>query len=348
MGQIKIPSEFAFCFLSSSLEQCVHQIIEVSKLEKLYTIEKWFRFDKNTDNYSSFSQLINDAINETESEFMIFCNPKTHFNFSDINDIIHKLCNGNCFVSLVNFGLFGMTKELIRRIGMFDENFLFGEYEDNDFALRLNYYNKSVWWDYDYSKYSNTKSQYNNLRGISSSYFDTKYRYDNYTNTFYIGKNYLNYKKIDKKHSKFKPEIFESWDDKEKSVSKCSFGDLVLQPKVEIDYLNEEILLSDFNVEVVYENGYVKITLHSEINFPLHFLILKDLTHGRKSLYSEKVYSNNWFLVKYLIDLDNGSSNYTEDIEIRLFLQGNQIYTNTISQGVIINQNFKLPIKIRK
>ena len=68
-------------------------------------------------------------------------NPKTNFNKDDILKIIDKLSNGFCFVSIVNFGLFGFTKELIRRIGMLDETFLFGEYEDNDFALRLNLLN---------------------------------------------------------------------------------------------------------------------------------------------------------------------------------------------------------------
>lgn len=342
------PTEIAICFLSSNFEDTIPQQTEILPLESSFIIEKWFRSKKNKGLYNSFSQLINDSINETNSEFMIFCNPKTILSAEDILLIIEKLSTGFCFVSLVNFGLFGATKELFRRIGLMDENFLFGEFEDNDFALRLNQFNKAVWWEYDSTKYKKIISEYTNLRGISSSYFDLKYRFNNKTNTYYVCKKYLNYKKIDDKHSKLRNDIFKTWLDKKFSHSNCFFGDLVLQPVVIVDDLLEMTKTIDFSCEIKYVDGKFMIEiLTSDYSFPTHFVVLKEYNKGRKFLFSEKVWSNNFYVINNLTDWEYDNTNYSEEIEVRLFIQNNQIYTNTLTPNTNIKQNFRLPIKIR-
>ena len=113
-------NNFAFCFLSQHVEDIQRQELELTKLSDKFLIERWYRKDRNESNYTSFSQMINDAIDDTDSEFMIFCNPKTNFTHEDIEFMIDKLSNGYCFVSLVSFGFFGFPKELIRQVGMLD------------------------------------------------------------------------------------------------------------------------------------------------------------------------------------------------------------------------------------
>jgi GT2 family glycosyltransferase len=155
-------NEFAFCFLSSDVNDVIRQENMLTTIVDKYQIERWYRHDRNCGRYISFSQMINDAIDDTESEFMIFCNPKTNFTIQDIEFIIGKLSNGYCFASVVSFGFFGFSKELIRHIGMLDERFIGGEWEDNDFAVRLNYFGKASWWDYNYDSYKNTWSKSGN------------------------------------------------------------------------------------------------------------------------------------------------------------------------------------------
>lgn len=332
------PNKIAFCFLSSTIEGTIPQQKEILKLENTLLVEKWFRFEKFSGNYMSFSQLINDAINDTESEFMVFCNPKTIFTYDDVLKIINKLSSGYCFASIVNFGLFGFTKELIRNIGMLDETLLNGEYEDNDFALRLNLFGKAVWWEYDINKYDSKNSYYNHNRGISSSIFYTKYQNIKNENKFLIGKNYLKNKKINKIFSEFRRDIFNSWLPIKDSFSNCQYGDLLLNSVVEIDNRDEVIKECDFTVIIEKDLNYHKIEVLSDQNFTMLITITKTHDDGRELILTERIVSNTWFSFNYS---DN------ESVEIRLFLQGSQIYTNTLSQDIKDTIKFRLPIKLR-
>jgi hypothetical protein len=331
------PSKIAFCFLSSTIEQTIPQQIEILKLESQFKIEKWFRYEKYKKNYVSFSQMINDAINETESEFMVFCNPKTIFNEKDILKIIDKLSNGFCFASIVNFGLFGITKELIRRIGMLDETLLFGEYEDQDFALRLNLLGKAVWWEYDYDKYSFNFSNHINNRSISSSVFYTKYLNTPNSNIYLLGKNYLEHKKINKQHSNFNPEIYNSWLSKEHSFSNCVFGDLSINSTIILDERDEFEKLVDFEINLIREDKYYKFEFLTNEDILLVVTITKSFDDGRDLIMTNRLTPNTWY------------SNYIEhdSVEVRLFIQGTQLYTNTLKNNIYFNQKFSLPLKIR-
>jgi hypothetical protein len=332
------PNKIAFCFLSSSIENTIPQQKEIIKLESHIFVEKWFRYEKFIDNYVSFSQLINDAINDTESEFMVFCNPKTNFIYEDILKIIDKLSNGYCFASVVNFGLFGFTKELIRNIGMLDESLLFGEYEDNDFALRLNLFGKAVWWEYDKNKYDDKQSYYTNNRGISSSIFYTKYQDNIDENKFLLGKNYLNTKKINKRFSEFNRDIYNSWLSIENSYVNCSYGELVLKPSVEIDYRDEIIDECDFTLILEKNDSKYIIELLSNYNISLFFTITETHNNNRGLLLTKRIKSNNWYSFNHFNN---------DSLEIRIFNQGCQIYNNYIFRNGKQIIDFKLPVKIR-
>ena len=146
-----------------------------------FETEKYFRYQKNPHQYQTFSQMINEAIDDTESEFMVFVNPKTVVSSDGINLIIDKLCNGYCFASIFGFAYFGMTKELVRNIGMLDENFLGSEYEDDDYLIRIRISDKAVWWGQDWSTYNFFKSECPPNRGSSLTTFWRKWRWKNNT-----------------------------------------------------------------------------------------------------------------------------------------------------------------------
>jgi hypothetical protein len=202
-------NEFSFCFFSSDVNRVVEQEKELNKLSSKYQIERWYRHERVEGNYVSFSQMVNDSIDDTDSEFMLFCNQKTNITSEDIEFIIDKLSTGYCFASVVSFGFFGFSKELIRRIGMLDERFIGGEYEDDDFAVRLNHFGKASWWQYDYDKYEKIKSKSTNLRHISKSIFNQKYEIKE--SEILIDSNFFYHKKISKRHRGLRQYIYDSW-----------------------------------------------------------------------------------------------------------------------------------------
>lgn len=132
----------------------------------------------NKTNYISYSSLINECINYVDDEFIIFVNPKVVPNKNDVDTIIKNLHLGYALVTRIHFGLFGTTKELFRSVGLFDERFIGGEYEDTDLFLRLKLNNLAGFYEYDRSRYIhiNSPSLYDKNRGISQSIFNEKWK----------------------------------------------------------------------------------------------------------------------------------------------------------------------------
>ena len=88
-------------------------------------------------NFPSFSKLVNEAVLNAKEEIVIFCSHKTRPTPKDIYKILELLKEGYGVVGLYRFGCFGFLKELFRRVGFFDERFVGGWYEDDDFCVRL-------------------------------------------------------------------------------------------------------------------------------------------------------------------------------------------------------------------
>lgn len=87
--------------------------------------------------YPSFSKLVNDCITLSPTEIVIFCSHRVRPTPKDIERLLQRIDDGYGLVTLYRLGCFGFRKELIRRIGFFDERFAIGGWEDNDFFLRL-------------------------------------------------------------------------------------------------------------------------------------------------------------------------------------------------------------------
>jgi hypothetical protein len=87
--------------------------------------------------YPSFSKLVNTVILNSNEEIVIFCSHRVRPTPDDVVRLLKLLEDGYGLVGLYRFAFFGLKKELIRRIGFMDEQFIGGWYEDNDFIIRL-------------------------------------------------------------------------------------------------------------------------------------------------------------------------------------------------------------------
>jgi GT2 family glycosyltransferase len=136
-------------------------------------------------NYPSFSKVVNEAIVSAKEEIVIICSYKTRPKKGDVEEIIRLLNEGYGFVALYRYAFFGFRKELIRRIGFFDERYVGGAYEDCDFSRRLSeanigfieaetieYITKPSTWDSSFTKnhFENKWTEYIN----NTNYKDSK------------------------------------------------------------------------------------------------------------------------------------------------------------------------------
>lgn len=87
--------------------------------------------------YPSFSKLINDCICKAQKEIVIICNDKARPSALDELRTVELIEQGFGFVGMHNFRHFGFHKDLVRRVGFFDERYEGGEYEDFDFLRRI-------------------------------------------------------------------------------------------------------------------------------------------------------------------------------------------------------------------
>lgn len=97
--------------------------------------------------YSSFSQLVNNNILKCPTEIFIFCSHRVRPTVNDIKTLLERIDNGYGLATLYRLACFGFKKELIRRIGFFDERYVIGGWEDNDFYMRLQEANISYYED---------------------------------------------------------------------------------------------------------------------------------------------------------------------------------------------------------
>jgi GT2 family glycosyltransferase len=64
---------------------------------------------------------------------------------NDVNRLLELLDQGYAMVAFYRLAFFGFKKQLLRKIGMFDERFVGGGFEDDDFYIRLKEANLGVY-----------------------------------------------------------------------------------------------------------------------------------------------------------------------------------------------------------
>jgi hypothetical protein len=100
----------------------------------------------NGTNYPSYAKLINDCILSAENEIVIIVNHKLRPNATHIFKMVNLIHQGYGLVCMRNFYFYGFKKDLIRKVGFFDERYLGGGCEDADLIRRL-IENNIGWYD---------------------------------------------------------------------------------------------------------------------------------------------------------------------------------------------------------
>jgi hypothetical protein len=99
----------------------------------------------NGTGYPSFSKLVNSCVASAGTETVILMSDKVMPTNNDVNRLLELLDQGYAMVAFYRLAFFGFKKQLLRKIGMFDERFVGGGFEDDDFYIRLKEANLGVY-----------------------------------------------------------------------------------------------------------------------------------------------------------------------------------------------------------
>lgn len=283
--------------------------------------------------YTSYSQMINESVENVDSEYIIFVSSKVKVTSDDITDIIKKLCSGYSFVSKVGFRLFGTTKQLFKRVGMMDERFLGGEFEDVDFALRLKMLNVAVYLEYneDMIDTSVHTSQYNTLRGAGYTLFKNKWNSNQ--NNFVISSDDLSNKQLQNINNDY-DLIKDSWYTFDKSYLNEDYflAKLIKDANIQISYKKKKKVKVDLTLNIRYIDSelYISYECVTPDFISVH---VYDLTDPNKHhcLTQYLLSSNMWW--------GNDLKKYNVLSELRIYHQGNILYRNILGSNFDIKLN---------
>jgi GT2 family glycosyltransferase len=109
--------------------------------------------------YPSFSKLVNECVAQCPTEIVVVLGDKVLPKQHHIQKMLLHLEKGFGFVALYRFACFAFKKELMRQVGMLDERFVGGGFEDYDFYLRLREADIAVYMN-DEVPYENSPSSW--------------------------------------------------------------------------------------------------------------------------------------------------------------------------------------------
>lgn len=108
----------------------------VAELQVLVPEAEHVFFDEH--NSRCFSHIVNTLIARCPTEYMIFLSDKCRPLPGQLEKIKELMLTGDYgMVSLHRFGAFCLDKDLVRQIGVFDERYVRGGFEDDDYAIRI-------------------------------------------------------------------------------------------------------------------------------------------------------------------------------------------------------------------
>lgn len=108
-------------------------------LEEKYKVHWNNRIDRHPGMYPSFSELVNHAVATSPTEWIILMNDRLFPTVDEVEKTLNLLENGYATVYIFNSAFMAFSKELIRTIGWFDEEFYLGGWEDRDWVYRHKY-----------------------------------------------------------------------------------------------------------------------------------------------------------------------------------------------------------------
>ena len=174
---LPLPKSISICLLTGDPVQARKQKESLKEVESKYNVEWYLRSDRIPYvQYSSWSQVVNEGVVSTDSEFIFLFNHRIIPTFEDIENIMEDLRAGFSLSCITSMGGFGIMREVFRMVGLLDERFYGGEYEDEDFILRLRQHNLGIKWSFDLERYSPfMRDGSNYLYGTGKSLYDIKW-----------------------------------------------------------------------------------------------------------------------------------------------------------------------------
>jgi hypothetical protein len=174
--------EITICLHCGSSWDVVNRQKEALKpLEEKYKIHWNLRIERNPGSYDSYSELVNDAISSSPTEIMVFLNDRVMPKVQDVEHMLWLLDNGYAAASKWSVAYIAYTKELIREIGWWDERYIGGGFEDDDFVLKLRLHNLAYYeseeGEYDQSWKSPLRPDGGDKCAKSEPWFRQKWRY---------------------------------------------------------------------------------------------------------------------------------------------------------------------------
>jgi hypothetical protein len=179
-----VKKQVSICFHASDPEIAKIQALSMKDDMEKFDVTFRIRGDTHPEAYPSFSELVNTAINDSVHDTVILVNDKVIPKKGDLLRMLDLLQAGFGYVGLYSVGFCALTKGLIREIGWFDERYLGGGYEDDDFLLRMKLHDIAVFdsheCEYDYVTVRSKQSVTVPLSG-SEPHFQAKWKFDNAT-----------------------------------------------------------------------------------------------------------------------------------------------------------------------
>lgn len=132
-----------------------NQMKALEPLSSEYKIHWNNRIDRYPHAYPSYSRLINHSIATSPTEFMILINDRTYPTAQEAKKMLDQLANGFACSFFYNVGFMGFSKQLVRKIGWWDERYLNGGWEDREWVVKLKKHNLALYEsqesNYDYT-----------------------------------------------------------------------------------------------------------------------------------------------------------------------------------------------------
>jgi hypothetical protein len=181
-------------------------------LENLVEVYWNNRIDRHPETYRSFSKLVNHSVETSLTETIIIINDRCHPTPDNVFKIINLLNNGFAYVYLYNAGFFGLRKEVVRKMGWWDERHLNGDISDQELAIRLKEANLAFYeaQEVRYDQHWKSPLQNNEEYPDGIKHFEKKWSFENDKVVRLISEEFYNYNlnSIDKIDIPFK-----QWED---------------------------------------------------------------------------------------------------------------------------------------
>ena len=208
---MKKNKNFTICLHCGCSQDIVNaQMDALSPLSSKYKITWNNRINRNPGMYESYSELINHSVATSDDEWIILINDRTHPTVDEVEKMLYLLENGYACVLLYNVGFMGFSKQLIRKIGWWDQRFTYGGWEDRDWVWRIKKANLALYESQEGTYDMSWKSPLNVPGAVLSGKFWEE-KYDMSSEVVYQKLDEESYPEWDKTLGESREDISSSW-----------------------------------------------------------------------------------------------------------------------------------------